>query len=188
MDSETAVADNSQPSPADDRFLLALVQSGDEQSMATLFDRYSKAVYSIALRVLEDEAAAEDVLQAVFMQLWRNPESFNADSGGLGGGLALNARARALDALRRAHSTGFINPVALAMPADLAGEAGRNALAARARAALQHLTDGQRKALEAAFFDGLTHVEIAETTGTPASTVKAALLGSLLHLREAFQA
>ncbi len=184
MDRETAVADNPQPSPTDDRSLLALVQSGDEQSMATLYDRYSTVVYSVALRVLADQAATEDVLQAVFMQIWRNPESFNADGGGLGGGLALHARTRALDALRRRHSTGPTGPVALDLPANLAGEAGRNALAKRARAGLHQLSSAQRKILEAAFFDGLTHGEIAETTGDPVSAVRTTLRGALLVLHE----
>jgi RNA polymerase sigma-70 factor (ECF subfamily) len=76
---ETGVTNMPAPSTQDDASLLALVQRGDEQAMASLFDRYSKVVYSVALRVLRDPAAAEDVLQEIFMQPWwlacrREPE------------------------------------------------------------------------------------------------------------------
>ena len=89
------------PSTQDDASLLAQVQRGDEQAMAALFDRYSKIVYSVALRVLRDPAAAEDVLQEIFMQIWRNPTSFIATRGSLGGWLAVVSRNRSRDARRR---------------------------------------------------------------------------------------
>src|SRR5215468_8925654 len=88
-------------SSQDDSTLLAQVRRGDENAMASLFDRYSKIVYSVALRVLRDPASAEDVLQEVFMQIWRNPNSFVATRGSLGGWLAVVARNRSIDALRR---------------------------------------------------------------------------------------
>ena len=81
-------------STQDDAALLALVQRGDEYAMASLFDRYSKVVYSVALRVLRDPAAAEDVLQEVFMQIWRSPDGFVASRGSLGGWLAVVSRNR----------------------------------------------------------------------------------------------
>ena len=90
-----------QPSTEDDSSLLALVQSGNEQAMASLFDRYSKLVFSVGLRVLRDPAAAEDILQEVFMQIWRNPDSFTAARGSLGGWLAIVARNRSIDTIRR---------------------------------------------------------------------------------------
>ena len=80
------------PSDQDDASLLALVQRGDEQAMASLFDRYSKVVYSVALRVLRDPASAEDVLQEIFMQIWRSPDGFIATRGSLGGWLAVVSR------------------------------------------------------------------------------------------------
>ena len=73
------------PSTQDDAGLLVLVQRGDQSAMSSLFDRYSRVVYSVALRVLRDPASAEDVLQEVFMQIWRNPDSFTATRGSLGG-------------------------------------------------------------------------------------------------------
>ena len=94
MDRTIGSFDRTQHPTADDAFLLSLVQSGEEQAMATLFDRYSKVVYSIALRVLSDPALAEDILQDVFMQLWRTPDSFTAAGGSLGGWLAVLSRNR----------------------------------------------------------------------------------------------
>src|ERR1035441_10329649 len=71
MSRQTGVQNMPQPSTEDDSSLLARVQSGDEQAMASIYDRYSRVVYSVALRVLRDPASAEDVLQEVFMQIWR---------------------------------------------------------------------------------------------------------------------
>src|SRR6202034_326625 len=102
---ETGLVNSSPPSMQDDAALLALVERGGESAMASLFDRYSKVVYSVALRVLRDPAAAEDVLQEVFMQIWRNPDSFVATRGSLGGWLAVVARNRSIDALRRKRPT-----------------------------------------------------------------------------------
>ena len=90
---ETGLVNSPPPSAQDDAALLALVQRGDETAMASLFDRYSKIVYSVALRVLRDPASAEDVLQEVFMQIWRNPNGFVATRGSLGGDLAITQRA-----------------------------------------------------------------------------------------------
>ena len=78
---ETGLVNASPQSSQDDGTLLALVKRGDEYAMASLFDRYSKVVYSVALRVLRDPASAEDILQEVFMQLWRSPDSFIATRG-----------------------------------------------------------------------------------------------------------
>lgn len=156
--------------------------------MAVLFDRYSKIVYSVALRVLRDSAAAEDVLQEIFMQVWRNPNSFGDTRGSLGGWLAVVARNRSIDALRRRRPTDQIEEVALPSKCNLADEAERNFMADRARAAILQLPNEQRKALEMAFFDGLTHTEIAEVTGDPLGTVKTRIRSALLTLRKGFSA
>jgi RNA polymerase sigma-70 factor (ECF subfamily) len=187
MHRKTGVLNMPQPSSADDRFLLARVQSGDEQAMATLFDRYSRIVYSIALRVLSDPSSAEDVLQEVFMQVWRTPDRFTSAGGSLGGWLAVVSRNRSIDALRRKRPTDPIDEIAHALPCNLASEVERNSLAERARAILHQLPSVQRKTLEMAFFDGLTHCEIAETIGDPVASVKTTLRSALLTLREAFQ-
>ena len=184
---ETGVLNLPQPSVEDDLSLLALVRKGDEQAMAALFDRYSKVVYSVALRVLRDPAAAEDVLQEVFMQVWRNPGSFTSTRGSLGGWLAVVARNRAIDTLRRRRPTDSVDDVVLASSTNIASEVERSSLMERARGVIVTLPAEQRKTLEMAFFDGLTHAEIAELTGDPLGTVKTRIRSALLTLRKAFQ-
>ena len=175
------------PAPDDDAALLARVQRGDESAMASLFDRYSKIVYSVSLRVLRDAAAAEDVLQEIFMQIWRNPNSFIATKGSLGGWLAVVARNRSIDTLRRKKPTEQVEELALPSSCNLAEEAERNILMEKARAVIVLLPAAQRKTLEMAFFDGLTHSEIAEMTGDPLGTVKTRIRSALLTLRKAYQ-
>jgi RNA polymerase sigma-70 factor, ECF subfamily len=172
----------------DDATLLALVQRGDEYAMASLFDRYSKVVYSVALRVLRDPASAEDVLQEIFMQVWRNPDSFIATRGSLGGWLAVVSRNRSIDALRRKRPSEQVDDMQLASPYNLADEAERNSMMEKARSVIHLLPTEQRKTLEMAFFDGLTHSEIAEMTGDPLGTVKTRIRSALGTLRKAFRA
>ena len=175
------------PSQEDDATLLGLVRRGDEQAMASLFDRYSKVVYSVALRVLRDPASAEDVLQEVFMQIWRSPDGFIATRGSLGGWLAVVSRNRSIDALRRKRPTEAVDEIALASPFNLAEESERTVMIEKAREVIVLLPAEQRKTLEMAFFDGLTHSEIAEMTGDPLGTVKTRIRSALLTLRKAFQ-
>jgi RNA polymerase sigma-70 factor (ECF subfamily) len=185
---ETGLVNSLPPSAQDDAALLALVQRGDESAMASLFDRYSKIVYSVALRVLRDPASAEDVLQEVFMQIWRNPNSFVSTRGSLGGWLAVVARNRSIDALRRKRPSEQVDDMALASNYNLADEAERNSLMEKARGVIRLLPMEQRKTLEMAFFDGLTHSEIAEMTGDPLGTVKTRIRSALTSLRKAFTA
>lgn len=168
--------------------LLAKVQRGDELAMAALYDRYSKIVYSVALRVLRDPAAAEDVLQEVFMQMWRSPGKFVAARGSLGGWLAVVARNRSIDRLRRKRPTEQVEEMNIAAIGNLADEAERNIMMERARAVIVLLPTEQRKTLEMAFFDGLTHSEIADMTGDPLGTVKTRIRSAVLTLRKALQA
>ncbi len=156
--------------------------------MAFLFDRYSKVVYSVALRVLRDTASAEDVLQEIFMQVWRSPGSFLETKGSLGGWLAVVARNRSIDTLRRRRPTDPVEEISLASSFNLAEEAERNNMMERARSVIVQLPVEQRKTLEMAFFDGLTHTEIAAMTGDPLGTVKTRIRSALLTLRKAFGA
>jgi RNA polymerase sigma-70 factor, ECF subfamily len=185
---ETGLVNSPTPPAQDDAALLALLQRGDESAMASLFDRYSKVVYSVALRVLRDPASAEDVLQEVFMQIWRNPNGFIATRGSLGGWLAVVARNRSIDALRRKRPSEQVDDMALASNYNLANEAERNSLMEKARGVIRLLPLEQRKTLEMAFFDGLTHSEIAEMTGDPLGTVKTRIRSALTSLRKAFTA
>lgn len=156
--------------------------------MAVVFDRYSKVVYSVALRVLRDPSAAEDVLQDIFMQIWRKPESFLSTRGALGSWLAVVARNRSIDTLRRRKPSDEIEEMTLASPQNLAEESERSLMMERARGVIVGLPPEQRKAIEMAFFDGMTHTEISELTGDPLGTVKTRIRTALLVLRKAMQA
>jgi len=171
----------------EDAALLARVQNGNEQAMAVIYDRYSKIVYSVALRVLRDPASAEDVLQDIFMQIWRKPASFVSARGSLGGWLAVVTRNRSIDALRRKRPTDSVEDVVLSSSFDLAEDSERTLMIEKARKVIHLLPSEQRKTLEMAFFDGLTHAEIAEMTGDPLGTVKTRIRSALTALRKAFQ-
>jgi RNA polymerase sigma-70 factor (ECF subfamily) len=169
-----------------DALLLQQIQAGSEPAMAALYDRYSRIVYSIALRVLRDPASAEDVLQEIFMKIWRDPMGFVPARGSLGGWLAVVTRNRSIDALRRRKPTDSIEDIAVSSSFNLADESERTLLMEKARRVIHLLPAEQRKTIEMAFFDGLTHSEIAEMTGDPLGTVKTRIRSALTALRKAF--
>ncbi len=168
-----------------DAALIARIRSGEQDAMAELYDRYSPVVYSVALRVLADTSAAEDVLQDVFMQLWRHPASFDARRGSLRPWLAVIARHRAIDSLRKRRLQTDLEDVVVALETDLEATVERARTVERVRATLHLMPDNQRKALEMAFFEGMTHTEIAAKTGEPLGTVKTRIRTALLALRRA---
>ncbi len=156
--------------------------------MAELYDRYSRVVYAVALRVLGDTGAAEDVLQDVFLQLWRNPGMFDASRGTMTAWLAVIARHKAIDQQRKRRPEDDVTEVMLAVEPDLDDAAERSRAMEKVRGVLGGLPAEQRKALEMAFFDGLTHTEIAAKLGEPLGTVKTRIRAALMALRKAFAA
>ena len=172
---------------AEDAALLAKVEQGDQEAMASLFDRYSGIVYSVALRVLKDTGQAEDVMQDIFIQIWRKPSAFVSGRGSLGAWLVVVARNRAIDSLRRRRPTDSVEDVVLASSTDLASEAERNTLIEKVRVYLHQLPPEQRKSVEMAYFEGLSHSEIAEKTGDPLGTVKTRIRLALITLRKAMK-
>lgn len=171
-----------------DLSLVNAIRSGDQSAMATLYDRHSSIVYSVALRVLQDTGAAEDVLQDIFMQLWRNPGAFDANRGNMAAWLAVIARHRAIDALRRRRPDNNFEDVVVVVESDLASDADRSRAMDKVRGAMQVMPPPQRSALEMAYFEGLTHVEIAEKTGEPLGTIKTRIRAGLLSLRKVLAA
>ena len=169
-----------------DAMLVSAIRSGDERAMAQLYERYSGIVYSVALRILGDTGAAEDILQEVFMQLWRSPDGFEATRGSLPGWLAVVTRNRAIDSLRKRRPETEISDVIVSIEPDLAGAAQSTRALEKIRSAMGGMPAPQRSALEMAFFDGLTHTEIAEKTGEPLGTIKTRIRAGLLTLRKAF--
>jgi len=153
--------------------------------MAQLYDRYSSVVYSVALRVLGETAAAEDVVQEIFMQLWRNPGSFDSGRGNLAPWLAVITRNRAVDVLRKQRPQTEINETVVSVEPDLAGEADRGRAIGKVRSVLQEMPAAQRSALEMAYFEGYSHSEISEKTGEPLGTIKTRIRSGLMLLRKA---
>lgn len=185
---ESARMEDSGAQNPTDAELLKRISRRDEAAMGLLFDRYARIVYSIALRVLHDPSEAEDVMQEVLMQIWRGAPSFIVGRGSLGGWLAVVARNRAIDVLRKRHPSDSIDEVALPASIDLAAEAERNTLMEKLRVIMQELPQEQQKSLQLAFFEGLTHSEIAEKTGDPLGTVKTRIRLALISIRKALQA
>src|SRR6266702_2208419 len=137
--------------------MVTAMKTGDQRAMADLYDRYSSIVYAVALRVLGNTGAARDVLQEVFMQLWRNPGVFDASRGNLGAWLAVITRNRAIDALRKRRPETDIADVVVSVEPDMAGDAERSRAMEKVRVTLGGMPPAQRSALEMAYFEGLTH-------------------------------
>ena len=171
---------------ADLGVLLALVTKGDERAFAELYDELAPTIHGIVLRVVRDPAQAEEVTQEVFVDLWRLAARFDPARGGVRGWAMTIAHRRAVDrvrseqSLRDRHLRDAAAPWAVAGPADTVIDSlDRD----RARQALTELSAAQREALELAFYDGLTHVEIAQRLGVALGTVKTRIRDGLIRLR-----
>src|SRR5271163_1340823 len=171
----------------EDAELLEAVAMQDQSAMATLFDKYSRLVYSIALRVLREPDLAEDVMQEVLLQVWRQPGGFVSQRGSLGAWLAVVARNRSIDVIRRrAHMTPLEDMV-LPEPRNLQRAVEENHLMDQVRVAVDTLPKEQQSPLHMAYFEGLTHTEISERTGTPLGTVKTRIRAALATVRKALE-
>ena len=171
-----------------DHALMNRVRFGEQRAMTEIFDRYAGLVYSVAFRVLKDSGHAEDVTQEIFFQLWRNPDSFSSSRGSLAAWLLVIARNRAIDQLRQRRFGEAVDDVVVASATNLHKEAERSILMQRVRGIVHELPEEQPRSLQMAFFDGLTHSEIAEKTGQPLGTVKTRIRSALSSLRKRLEA
>ena len=167
--------------------LLERVVKKDEAALAALYDRYSRLVFAEASRILRDKGAAEEILQDIFYQVWRTAEKFDPRRGSLPGWLLVVTRNRAISKLRRHSTTGDdeLNENAVASAVNLESTASQNQLLGRVRGAMESLPEGQREAIELAYFEGMTHSEIASRTGEALGTVKTRIRSALEVLRRA---
>lgn len=156
--------------------------------MAVIFKRYGGAVFSVALRILRDPSQAEDITQEILFQLWRSSEAFVHGRGSLGAWLVVVARNRSIDALRRRKPSDSVEDVVLASSQNLADEAERDVMIEKVRSYMETLPPEQQKSIQLAFFEGLSHTEIAARTGDPLGTVKTRIRLALLSLRKALEA
>ena len=180
-----AVPDTSLNPPTADAILLAMIEQGDENAMADLYDRHSRIVFAAALRVLHERSAAEDVLQEVFLRVWRKPSGFEGARGSLGAWLSVIARNRAIDVLRRRRPTDSVDDVPLACPGDLSEHIEQRVMVERIRSLIQKLPPVQQRVLELAFFQDMTHAEIAAQTRMPLGTIKTRIRTALQSLCKA---
>jgi RNA polymerase sigma-70 factor, ECF subfamily len=167
------------PAPAIDNrvsdwSLLERVVRRDESALVALYDRYSGLVYAESIRILRDAGAAEEVLQDLFFQIWRTAAKFDPQRGSLPGWLLVAARNRCISRLRRRASreNDELTETSVVLPCTLESTAAQNELLGRVKSALTSLPNGQREAIELAYFEGMSHSEIAGRTGAPLGTVK----------------
>jgi RNA polymerase sigma-70 factor (ECF subfamily) len=171
------------PSAQETPALIRRLVAGDHEALGDLYDRYAGLVNALALRVLRDAAEAEDVVQEVFVQIWRQAGRFDPSRGSAEAWLCTMARTRALDRLRR-RAARREEPGA-EMPGLGPVETPRNEEAYAVRTALDGLSADQRRALELAYYEGLTQSEIAARLGEPLGTVKTRIRTAMIRLREA---
>jgi len=157
----------------------------DESALAMVYDRYAGMLLSVLNRILRDKQAAEEILQDIFFQLWRSAERFDGSRGSLPGWLVVVGRNRAISRLRHHNPAAGdeLNENTVASAFNLEGAVAQQQLLSRINGALENLPVEQRAAVELAYFEGLTHSEIAERTGDPLGTVKTRLRSALETLR-----
>ena len=177
---------------AADVTVLHRIAGGELAALEDLYDRYKTMAYSIAYRITNDTALAEDVVQDAFLGAWRNAERYVEGRGSVKTWLLSIVHHRAIDAIRRRRPTTELPELDAALPdtltvPDIWAEVSGNLDAATVRQALVALSDVQREALELAYFDGLTQQEIAERTGTPLGTVKSRVRLGLLAMRRSLE-
>jgi len=174
-----------------DAELLARVASGDRDAFAALYDRFSKPLFSFALRIVGNPADAEDVLQEVFVQLWEKAGQFDPSQGKPFTWSVTMTRNKAIDRLRSSQRRNrLVEEATLADPASDVVETGKaigTDEATRIRTAVNTLPADQRQAIEMAFFGGLTHHQIAEKIREPLGTIKARIRRGMLKLRDTLE-
>ncbi len=173
---------------AEDVALLLRVREGDERALEALHARYAAALYSLARQVTRSERTAEDVVQEVFIAVWRSAERFDPSKGSVSAWLFALARHKAIDAVRREVTvqkrTVEADLTLEEAPDDVDAETWRRIQSEQVREAIGRLPASQREALELAFFAGLTHVEVAERLQIPLGTAKTRIRTALLRLRD----
>jgi RNA polymerase sigma-70 factor (ECF subfamily) len=172
----------------EDESLMRGLAEAESAALRALYRKYGGLVYGLALKVCGDSGMAEEVVQDVFLRVWRGASSYSRDKGAVATWLGRIARNRAIDALRGARARYAVvrddwadreDPRAL----DPEEEASRASSASVLRAAVAQLPEEQRLALSLAFFRGMTHSEIAEALSLPLGTVKSRIREAMLSLR-----
>jgi RNA polymerase sigma-70 factor (ECF subfamily) len=174
--------------PDNPTFLLQQIASGDRDAFRRFYDRYATLAFTFALRLLGSQSDAEDLLQEVFLQVWRQAQAYSPERGAPEAWLITITRSRAIDKLRsiRRRNMNILTPEEPLRVESLA-QAERPSQASEAKLTIQgvmaKLPEAQRHVLELAYFDGLTQTEIAARLGEPLGTVKTRMRAGLERLR-----
>jgi RNA polymerase sigma-70 factor (ECF subfamily) len=183
---------------ASDRMLMRRVVDGDDSALEALYDRYGRPAFALARRITGDPVFAEEVVQEVFLALWRAPEKYDPDRGGFPSWLLATTHHKAVDAVRREETVrrrrasladeaaAYTSVASDAPPVEDAAWSGLRG--ERVRQALGTLPEAQREALVLAYYAGYTQREIAERTNTPLGTVKTRMLAGMRRLRDLLDA
>jgi RNA polymerase sigma-70 factor (ECF subfamily) len=175
-----------------DAALMRAFSERDPAAATELFARFASRVYGLGIVMLGSDAAAQDLVQDTFVKLWRNASQYDPGRGKLETWVLLVARSLAIDSLRRRVLEARVLE-RTAPGGEVSEEPGPDQVAEtadlseRARRAMSGLSDGQRAALELAYFGGKTSAEVAELEGIPLGTAKTRIRTALLELRESMQ-
>lgn len=189
-----ALLPTTSPEVSLDATLVNQLLQRDVSAFEQLYDRHSRAVYGLVLRILQHAGTAEEVVQDVFLQLWRNAAQYDSSRGPFVPWLFTLARNRALDTLRlkgerqrrREDQTEELPPVA-SVP-EYEKQLDEKRRAEKVRSLMGSLNPQQKRAIELAYFQGLSHTEIAAALKEPLGTVKSWIRNGLLRLKEGLQA
>ncbi|TFV90270.1 sigma-70 family RNA polymerase sigma factor [Blastococcus sp. CT_GayMR20] len=177
---------------AGDADIMRRIRAGDRSAVDDLYDRFRRPAFALARRILADDTMAEDVLQEVFLSVWRDPGAFDRGRGSVASWLLAVVHHKAVDAVRREESqrrrqARAEDEMALDAPTatrNVEDEAWARVVAERVRTALGALSAPQREALTLAYYGGYTQREVAALTGAPLGTVKTRMLAGMRRLRE----
>jgi RNA polymerase sigma-70 factor (ECF subfamily) len=179
-----------QPRPAqeDDVALLKAIAARNEAALAQLYDRYRAILFGLLMRILNNREEAEDVLQEVFLQVWRKATDFDENRGRPFTWLVTLTRSRGIDRLRTLAARERVAETSAREVSEETSDAATDAFKSEQRGlvtkALSQLPDEQKRPLMLAYFDGLTQSEIAARLGAPLGTVKTRMRTGLISLRE----
>jgi RNA polymerase sigma-70 factor (ECF subfamily) len=175
-----------------DEDLLSMVERRDPDAFAALYDRHSRAAYSLAYRMMGERQAAEDLVQDAFLKVWRSAGSYRAERGSVRTWILSILHNRGIDQLRaqasRLRTRERLEASAeKTQPSEAFSETLRSSQREQVREAMSTLPPEQLKILELAYFSGYTHTEIAELLGLPLGTVKGRMRLGLKKIKEYFE-
>jgi RNA polymerase sigma-70 factor (ECF subfamily) len=175
-----------------DEDLISLVEAADAEAFATLYDRHSRAAFSLAYRMMGERQASEDLTQDAFLKVWRGASSYRADRGSVRTWILSIVHNRGIDQIRsqasRRRTQEKIEASApRSQPSEAFAETLRNSQRDQVREALDTLPPEQLKVLELAYFSGYTHVEISDLLRLPLGTVKGRMRLGLKKIRDYFE-